>query len=258
MPPPAKENFTAFTDWYDLAAKRTVSAEFCALRNGRTRQGLGNAGMDSSSASRITADMAEIIVADSVEDQLRALRRERDTLRRENRILKIAVSELERVSERDTLTPLYNRRYFITAIHQRIARFERHDERAAVVYADVNQLKAINDCYGHAGGDFALMEIANRFASSIRANDVAARIGGDEFGFILDQSTEEGARAQVARLAGILTAEPAIFDSRPIGLSACFGVAMLHRDMSEADILAAADRDMYRAKQAKYAVHTHR
>lgn len=214
--------------------------------------------MDSSSAARITADLAEIIVPDSVEDQLRTVRRERDMLRRENRILKIAVAELERVSERDTLTPLYNRRYFITAIHQRLARFERHEDRAAVVYADVNQLKAINDCYGHAGGDFALMEIANRFADSIRTNDVAARIGGDEFGFILDQSTEEGARSQIERLATVLTASPAIFDGRPIGLSACFGVAMLHRDMSEADILAAADRDMYRAKQTRYTVRSHR
>lgn len=202
--------------------------------------------------------MSDTVVADSVEDQLRALRRERDGLRRENRILKIAVTELERVSERDTLTPLYNRRYFITAIHQRIARFERHDERAAVVYADVNQLKAINDCHGHGGGDFALIEIANRFAQSIRANDVAARIGGDEFGLILDQSTEEGARVQIARLASVLTDTPAIFDGRPIGLSACFGVAMLHRDMTEVDILAAADRDMYLAKQSLTLVSSHR
>lgn len=214
--------------------------------------------MDSSSASRIAAEMPDMIVTDSVEAQMRALRRERDMLRRENRILKIAVAELERVCERDTLTPLYNRRYFITAIHQRIARFERHDERAAVVYADVNQLKAINDCHGHGGGDFALMEIANRLAQSIRTTDLAARIGGDEFGLILDQSTEEGARAQVERLARVLAEAPAVFDGRPIGLSACFGVAMLHRDMTEADILAAADRDMYRAKQSLTAVRSHR
>lgn len=214
--------------------------------------------MDSSSASRIAAELPDLVVADSVEDQLRALRRERDTLRRENRILKIAVAELERISERDTLTPLYNRRYFITAIHQWIARVDRHDECAAVVYADVNQLKAINDCHGHAGGDYALMEIANRLGQSVRANDIAARIGGDEFGLILDQSTEAGARAQVERLASVLADTPAIFDGRPIGLSACFGVAMLHRDMTEADILAAADRDMYRAKQALSVVRSHR
>jgi len=153
------------------------------------------------------------------------------------------------VSERDTLTPLFNRRYFLTAIHQRLARFERHAETAAVVFVDVNQLKYINDSFGHAAGDFALMEIAKRLDDSIRATDVAARIGGDEFGLILDQSTEEGARVQINRLRHVLSAEPAVYDGHDIALSACFGVAMLRAGATESEILAAADRDMYRSKQ---------
>jgi diguanylate cyclase (GGDEF)-like protein len=207
--------------------------------------------MDSVGGARIAVDQFGTVSVDSIEDQLREIRRERDALRRENRVLKIAVAELERVSERDTLTPLFNRRYFLTAIHHRMARFERHAERAAVVFIDVNQLKYINDSFGHAAGDFALIQIADRLLSSIRATDVAARIGGDEFGLILDQSTEEGARAQVTRLCEILMATPAIYDGREIALSACFGVAMLQPDMTESDILAAADRDMYRCKQGQ-------
>ncbi|HZG33758.1 MAG TPA: diguanylate cyclase, partial [Sphingopyxis sp.] len=101
--------------------------------------------MDSIGGARIAVDQLTAVPVVSIDDQLRELRRERDALRRENRILKIAVAELERVSERDTLTPLFNRRYFLTAIHQRLARFERHAESAAVVFADVNQLKYIND-----------------------------------------------------------------------------------------------------------------
>ncbi|MBY4635576.1 GGDEF domain-containing protein [Sphingopyxis sp. XHP0097] len=205
--------------------------------------------MDSVGGARIAVDRTAFASVDSIDDQVRELRRERDVLRRENRILKIAVAELERVSERDTLTPLFNRRYFLTAIHQRLARFERHAETAAVVFVDVNQLKSINDSLGHAAGDFALMEIANRLASSIRATDVAARIGGDEFGLILDQSTEDGARVQVNRLCHVLSAEPAIYDGHEIQLSACFGVAMLTAGATESEILAAADRDMYRSKQ---------
>lgn len=207
--------------------------------------------MDSVGGVRIAVDQTGVLPVDTIEDQLRELRRERDALRRENRILKIAVAELERVSERDTLTPLFNRRYFLTAIHQRIARFERHAERAAVVFVDVNQLKYINDSFGHAAGDFALMEIATRLAGAIRSTDVAARIGGDEFGLILDQSTEAGARAQVTRLCGILSAEPALYDGQEIRLSACFGVAMLKSGVTESEILAAADRDMYRSKQSQ-------
>ncbi|HMQ20299.1 MAG TPA: GGDEF domain-containing protein [Sphingopyxis sp.] len=206
--------------------------------------------MDSMGGARVAVDHLAVVPVVSIEEQLRDVRRERDALRRENRVLKIAVAELERVSERDTLTPLFNRRYFLTAIHQRIARFERHAETAAIVFADVNQLKYINDSFGHAAGDFALMQIADRLLGAIRATDVAARIGGDEFGLILDQSSEEGARTQVARLDAVLRAEPAVYDGHAITLSACFGVAMLQPGMTESDILAAADRDMYRCKQA--------
>jgi diguanylate cyclase (GGDEF)-like protein len=214
--------------------------------------------MDSVGGARIAVDQFGAAPIASIEDQLRDVRRERDALRRENRVLKIAVAELERVSERDTLTPLFNRRYFLTAIHHRIARFERHAERAAVVFVDVNQLKYINDSFGHAAGDFALMEIAKRLAESIRATDVAARIGGDEFGLILDQSSEEGARAQTNRLGEVLSASPALYDGHEIPLSACFGIAMLQTGMTESDILAAADRDMYRSKQGQPDMAGHR
>jgi diguanylate cyclase (GGDEF)-like protein len=205
--------------------------------------------MDSIGGARIAVDQIGFAPIEPIEDQLRALRRERDALRRENRVLKIAVAELERVSERDTLTPLFNRRYFLTAIHQRIARFERHAESAAIVFADLNQLKYIHDSFGHAAGDFALLEFANRLLASIRTGDVAARIGGDEFGLILDQSSEEGARVQVTRLCEVLGAAPVVYDGQAIPLSACFGVAMLAKGMTESDILAAADQDMYRCKQ---------
>lgn len=209
--------------------------------------------MDSVAGARIAVDQIGVMPTVSIEDQLRDMRRERDALRRENRILKIAVAELERVAERDTLTPLFNRRYFLTAIHQRIARYERHAESAAVVFIDVNQLKSINDSLGHAAGDFALMEIANRLQASIRASDVAARIGGDEFGLILDQSSETGARSQVDRLCALLSDEPACYDGHSIRLSACFGIAMLESGITESEILAAADRDMYRCKQSQAA-----
>src|SRR3546814_8369031 len=132
-----------------------------------------------------------------------------------------------------------------------MARFERHAETAAVVFVDVNQLKYINDSFGHAAGDFALMEIAKRLGEAIRASDVAARIGGDEFGLILDQSSEEGARVQVNRLRHMLSATPASYDGHDIALSACFGVAMLCAGATASEILATADRDMYRCKQAQ-------
>ena len=94
-----------------------------------------------------------------------------------------------------------------------------------------------------------LRRVAKRFRGVIQGNDFIARIGGDEFGLILDQSSEAGARAQVDRLCAVLTAAPAEYDGHEIALSACFGIAMLQTGMTESDILAAADRDMYDTKQ---------
>ena len=207
--------------------------------------------MDGSAARQLNAAMPGESTPDPRDEQIRSLRREIDALRRENRILKISVAELERISERDTLTPLYNRRYFITALHQRIARVARDNICATLVYIDVNQLKSINDRFGHAAGDFALIEIAARLTSAIRTSDIAARIGGDEFGLLLDHMTADDARGQVARFARLLAEEPIEFEGCTIPLSACFGIATLDGDMSETDVLAAADRDMYRAKTAE-------
>jgi diguanylate cyclase (GGDEF)-like protein len=200
--------------------------------------------------SKVEPANADALVGDPPGDRIRALKSENDALRRENRVLKIAVAELERVSERDTLTPLYNRRYFITAIHQRMARVQRYGETTAIVYCDVNQLKAINDAWGHAGGDFALIEVARRLTAAIRTSDVAARIGGDEFGLILDHVSEADAREQMQRLSESVAAEPALFDGNLIPLRAAFGLAMLADEQSEEALLARADADMYAAKQA--------
>src|SRR3546814_16350156 len=102
---------------------------------GRARRGRG---MDSIGGARIAVDQFAAIPVDSIEDQLREIRRERDALSREHRVLKIAVAELERVAEREPLTPLFNRRYFLPPIHPRMARSERPPARAQVGFHDSN------------------------------------------------------------------------------------------------------------------------
>jgi len=205
-------------------------------------------GMDGSAARTGEANLVAVIDIDACDQKIRDMHRALDGLRRENRVLKIAVAELERVAERDTLTPLYNRRHFITALHQRIARVARDIDCASLVYIDVNQLKTINERYGHAAGDYALIEIARRLTGAIRAGDIAARIGGDEFGLILDHMTAKDAQGLVVRFAQLLSDVPVMFDGHAIALSACFGIATIAGDMTEADVLAAADRDLCRAK----------
>lgn len=178
-----------------------------------------------------------------------SLRAEIARLRRENRALSIALAEMERVAERDMLTPLFNRRYFLSALHQRIARVERFGDSVAVIYVDVDGLKSINDRYGHAAGDYALVEIAARLAGSVREADIVARIGGDEFGILLDNLGTSAIKAKIQRMSSAIDDEPCVFDGASIALSAAFGMTMITPGDSAEDLLGRADAEMYRAKR---------
>lgn len=183
-----------------------------------------------------------------VQQELAALRQLCAQLQQENGALRAAMGELERVAQRDTLTPLYNRRHFLSCIKKRLIHLSPSEERGAVVFMDMNQLKAINDRHGHAAGDFALVEVAARVEAQLAAGDLAARIGGDEFGLLLMHASRDEARDKVRQIEQALAELPATFEGKIIGLSACYGVAMLRGGESGVSILAEADRDMYLSK----------
>jgi diguanylate cyclase (GGDEF)-like protein len=178
-----------------------------------------------------------------------SLRKEIARLRRENRALSIALAEMERVAERDMLTPLFNRRYFLSALHQRIARADQQSERSVLIFADVDGLKAINDRYGHAAGDYALVEIAGRLSTMMRDGDILARIGGDEFGIVIDNVGASEARSKMRRLAEAIGGEPCEYDGHRIMLSAAFGMTSIAQGASAEELLGRADAEMYRAKR---------
>lgn len=168
-------------------------------------------------------------------------------LERENRALRLAVAELERISERDTLTPLYNRRYFIAALDAAISRATRYDEEATLVFCDVNRLKEINDNHGHAAGDFALIKVAERLAGAVRSTDTIARLGGDEFGIILEKTGLDAAADKIEALACALD-EQCEYGKSVIPLSAAFGIAAIRSKLDSDALLEEADRNMYTAK----------
>lgn len=184
-----------------------------------------------------------------------SLRAELLRLQRENKALSIALAEMKRVAERDMLTPLFNRRYFLSALHQRIARAERSNERIALIYVDVDGLKAINDQYGHCAGDIALIEIAARLSDAMRHGDVLARIGGDEFGILLDHVNLAEAKAMVKRLRAMIADDPLEHDDDKIMLSAAFGLTMLDPGKSAEELMGNADADMYLAKRVAAGGH---
>lgn len=179
---------------------------------------------------------------EEMEEELRALRKEVAMLR-------LANAELERVVVRDTLTPLYNRRYFISALNDRISRVGRYEAQAVAILVDVNHMKRINDAHGHAAGDFALIHLAKLLAQSIRSTDVAARIGGDEFALILDGMDSERAAGKIASLEWLVEGTPCVFGEASLPVSASFGHTVIRADDTDAAIMARADDAMYRAKR---------
>lgn len=174
-------------------------------------------------------------------------------LDRENAVLRAYVAELEsriksleRLADSDTLTPLPNRRFFMRAVERAIAQLARHGTPAALLFIDLDRLKEINDAHGHSIGDDALVHAAWVLREKLRASDVVARIGGDEFGVLLEYADEMAAKEKAIILC-------AAVDDRPlhgrISISCSVGVTALRPDDTPEAALARADADMYERKR---------
>jgi diguanylate cyclase (GGDEF)-like protein len=151
------------------------------------------------------------------------------------------------LADLDALTNLHNRRYFHETLARECARAHRYDRRLALVVFDVDDFKAINDRIGHLAGDSVLAAVAERVQSVVRSADVACRVGGDEFGVILPESTLNDAEQLYSRVQFAVAARPiGPFDR--IHLSA--GIAELAREDSSESFFQRADQALYRAKEA--------
>ena len=151
---------------------------------------------------------------------------------------------VERQAVTDGLTELANRRQFEQALAAEINRAERFGGMLALVLADLDNFKQVNDRYGHQAGD----EVLRRFADVLRDT---VRDGGEEFAVLLPQTDMEGAERLAERLRQAVAERP--MTTRPGALVACtasFGVASFPESSTPAALFAAADEALYRAKAA--------
>jgi diguanylate cyclase (GGDEF)-like protein/PAS domain S-box-containing protein len=158
--------------------------------------------------------------------------------------------QLQTMALTDPLTALANRRAFMDNLDQAHARARRHSTRLAVLYADVDEFKSINDTYGHAAGDAILSQIADRLREHFRTEDTIGRLGGDEFAVVCEDFTSYG-DSLVDRLRAVL-AVPYTFRGQPVLATVSVGMASPENDESAEHLLERADTVMYHAKAANH------
>lgn len=171
-------------------------------------------------------------------------------LRSDIQILSDKVLELEALAYRDPLVPLANRRGMLRDLEAMIARHQRHAIPSAVLFVDLDDLKILNDSFGHGGGDVALIHVAEKLLMGTRANDTVARLGGDEFCVLLDHADDKLAREIAERLVKLIAGGDCVYQSLPMPLSVAIGVTLIEAGDTPATVLARADQAMYRVKAA--------
>ena len=155
---------------------------------------------------------------------------------------------LESLALEDPLTGLLNRRGFFRDLARAIAYRSRYATPAALLLADLDRFKMINDSYGHEVGDRSLMHLADLLRRNVRASDSVGRLGGDEFALILWHLDEKTALQKAASLQAIVASSPVTVGDVTLALGTSIGVAMLEASETPEDLVARADRAMYRQK----------
>lgn len=165
------------------------------------------------------------------------------------RILELQQS-LRFAATHDFLTGLLNRAEILAGLKRELARSKRTGQPVAIILADIDHFKQINDSLGHAAGDEALQQVALKLKSDLRPYDLAGRYGGEEFLFILPtcQLAPAVHRAEQLRLSASKCPVLTTFGSIPITLSMGVTVSNSDSDLTVEELLQQADQALYRAK----------
>jgi diguanylate cyclase (GGDEF)-like protein/PAS domain S-box-containing protein len=155
---------------------------------------------------------------------------------------------LEHAARHDHLTELPNRAVFTSHLREVLVRYADGERSAALCYIDLDGFKLVNDEYGHAVGDEVLAALAHRVRESLRPGDMACRLGGDEFGLVLEDVTPEAAYRVAHRIWAYLD-QPYDLAGGSVRCSASIGIAMAEPGDTPASWLERADAALYRAKR---------
>lgn len=177
------------------------------------------------------------------------------TRKRRTEMLRDKLASGLRAAVTDPLTGLYNRRYAMPQLAEMAQASVQNGEDCAVILADLDHFKSVNDRFGHAAGDSVLCEVAKRLRDNLRSVDMVARIGGEEFLIVMPNTTLHEAHSAASRLCRIIGQTPVRDASvaHPVPITISIGLAMcsttLHADGDHArTMLEQADKALYDAK----------
>lgn len=182
----------------------------------------------------------------------------RVALDRERRLVQTAASlrratvEMEQLAARDQLTGLASRRAGFDRLGMEFRRAERYGRPLAVLMADLDHFKAVNDAHGHLFGDHVLATVAHILAANVRQSDLVIRYGGEEFLVLLPETSEADAATVAEKLRASVAADPIEQGGLAVQMTVSIGVGAvpaLHAADPEA-LVASADTALYEAKRA--------
>ncbi len=152
----------------------------------------------------------------------------------------------------DPLTSIWNRRAILRLLESQFAKTERENKDLTVLLIDVDHFKTVNDTYGHLQGDIVLLEIARRMSSALRSYDLIGRYGGEEFLAIVPDCSIKDAATVGERLRQVIADTPIDVNGSPLSVAVSVGAAAGTKVSveSESQLLQAADKALYEAKQA--------
>jgi diguanylate cyclase (GGDEF)-like protein len=158
-------------------------------------------------------------------------------------------ADISEMARSDALTGLPNRRAFVDALEQALARARRGEQGFAVLYLDLDHFKDVNDTLGHPVGDLLLQAVAQRLRASVRETDMVARFGGDEFAVIEADIREPADAAVLADKLLRTISEPFSLRGNELRSGTSVGIAIFGPQASDAEtLLSDADIALYRAK----------
>ncbi|WP_417513370.1 GGDEF domain-containing protein [Minwuia sp.] len=161
------------------------------------------------------------------------------------------IAQLETMTRTDDLTGLLNRRGLEAELTRTIASAARHQDHGVICYIDIDDFKGVNDTHGHAAGDEALVAVASTLADNTRADDIAARIGGDEFVVVLTAASVHDGFRKARALQSRLNATTIRTGQHTVRLSVSLGIQAYDGKTSVAEVLDRADSAMYAQKRMR-------